>query len=367
MEVSDKISILAQRVAKLKDGVETEEATKNAFIMPFLQALGYDVFDPGVVIPEFTADVGTKKGEKVDYAIRTNGSISIIIECKSSREILSSNHTNQLFRYFTVTEARFGLLTNGINYWFYTDLDESNKMDSKPFFEFDILNYRASQIEELQKFSAEAFDVATILETASDLKYGSAIMKEFSNEIEMPSEELKRLLVARIYEGKLTSNVMQKFSPLIARAIKDTIREIVNQRLSSAIDDTIKVQSPPVGSSEVRQEKTSETIELPGAEEIVTTQEEIDAFLIIRAIGRSVTNVNNIIMRDSKSYCAILFQDNNRKPICRLHLNRSIKYIGLFDANKAETRSKIETIDDIYNFENTIRETINRYVGANGE
>lgn len=55
-------------------------------------------------------------------------------------------------------------------------------------------------------------------------------------------------------------------------------------------------------------------------------------------------------MRDTQSYCGVLLEDNNRKPICRFHLNRSQKYIGLFDQEKNETRQAIESVDDIYGF-----------------
>ncbi|OAN50866.1 type I restriction endonuclease [Magnetospirillum moscoviense] len=170
MDFSDKIAALAQRIAKQKDAIETEEATKTAFIMPFLRDLGYDVFDPHVVMPEFTADVGVKKGEKVDYAIKLDGKVVMLVECKPCKGALSTQHMSQLYRYFSVTEARFGILTNGIVYWFFTDLAEPNKMDAKPFFEFDMLNYRPAQVEELKKFATGNFDVATILETASILE-----------------------------------------------------------------------------------------------------------------------------------------------------------------------------------------------------
>lgn len=73
MSFDEKIATLRQRIPKLKDHLETEEATKNALVMPFIAALGYDIFNPKKVIPEFTADVGTKKGEKVDYAIMKEG------------------------------------------------------------------------------------------------------------------------------------------------------------------------------------------------------------------------------------------------------------------------------------------------------
>lgn len=362
MSVDEKIAALSQRIIKLKDTVETEEATKNAFIMPFLGALGYDVFDPSEVIPEFTADVGVKKGEKVDYAIRRNGSIAIIVECKPCRSDLKSIHASQLFRYFTVTEARFALLTNGIQYWFYSDLDEKNKMDSKPFFEFDMLNYRSVQIEELTKFANENFDITTILETASELKTRSSLMKEILSEIENPSDELSRLLISRIYDGKLTSNVMMKYGPLVLRAMKDTVRELVNQRLSSAIEDTGRsfVAAPSVDTSSDSGPATAPT-EPALPSDVVTTAEEADAFNIVRAIVREVIEVERIHLRDAKSYCGILIDDNNRRPLCRLHFNGIVKYVGVFDESKNEERIKITKLEDIFALSETLRQTALRY------
>lgn len=120
MDLIDQLRELALRIAKIKDSIQTEEATKNAMVMPFIQILGYNVFDPLEVTPELIADVGTKKGEKVDYAILREGKPIILFECKKVGSDLNINHASQLFRYFHVTEARFGVLTNGITYHFFT-------------------------------------------------------------------------------------------------------------------------------------------------------------------------------------------------------------------------------------------------------
>lgn len=368
MDFADKIAALAQRIAKQKDAIETEEATKTAFIMPFLRDLGYDVFDPHVVVPEFIADVGVKKGEKVDYAIKLDGKVVMLVECKPCKGTLSTQHMSQLYRYFSVTEARFGILTNGIVYWFFTDLEQPNKMDAKPFFEFDLLNYRPAQIEELKKFATGNFDVTTILETASDLKYGSLLMREIANEIDAPSDEVMRLLIARVYDGKLTANVLAKFGPLVQKAMKDTMRELVNQRLSSAMDDTAKIALPVTASETVKHDAPA-VVDAPAEgtgelDDIVTTQEEIDGYQIIRAIVREVVKVERVTMRDAKSYCAILLDDNNRRPICRLHLNRNIKYLGLFDADKNEERVRIESLDGIFAYADRLKATAGSYDGV---
>ena len=351
MDFSDEIAALAQRIAQRKDTVETEEATKNAFVMPFLKALGYDVFDPLIVIPEFTADVGVKKGEKVDYAVKIEGKVALLVECKPCRGALCMQHMSQLYRYFSVTDARFAILTNGITYWFFSDLDQSNKMDSKPFFEFDMLNYRPAQVDELKKFSTKAFNMNAILETANDLKYGSLLMREIAKEFDDQSDEFSRLLIGRVYDGKITANVLAKFTPLVQKAMRDTVRELVNQRLTSAMDDSAKTALPPATPGAVSagdDDAGVATDDTADFRDVVTTDDEKEGYQIVRAIVREVVKVDRVSMRDAKSYCAILVDGNNRKPICRLHFNRGVKYLGIFDAEKTETRIRIDGLDDIF-------------------
>lgn len=348
MDFAEKIAELQQRVIRLKDTVETEEATKNAFIMPFIQALGYDVFNPSVVIPEFTADVG-KNGEKVDYAIKINDKICILIECKSCQTELCEKHRTQLYRYFTTTEARFSILTNGIQYWFYTDLDESNKMDAKPFFEFNLSDYKPNQVDELKKFTADTFNMDSILETASDLKYSSLLLREITKEIENSSQELSKLLISRVYEGHITANVFARFTPLIQKCMKETVRELVNKRLSSAIE----TQTTPEAQTDEADAKTEEA--LPDENGIVTTEEEKDAFQIVRAIVREKISADRIFMRDAKSYCAILVDNNNRKPICRFYFGKKKEYINIFDLDKHDERFEISSIDDIFKFSDKLK------------
>lgn len=355
MDFADRIRDLAQRVEKQKPNIQTEEACKNAFVMPFLNALGYDVFNPEVVVPEFTADVGVKKNEKVDYAIKLDGQIIMLVECKGCGSDLSEQHMSQLYRYFSVTESRFAVLTNGIQYWFYSDLDQSNRMDSKPFFVFDVTDYRAQQLDELRKFVRSNFDVASILETASYLKYSSAIRRELMKEFEEPSEEIMRLFVSRVYEGRFTQNVRTEFEPIVQQAFKDTIRELVNQRLSSALDETERFRDDGAV------EGVSAGDEAEDDNGVVTTEDEIEGFHIVKAIVREVVDAERIVMRDAKSYCAVLLDDNNRRPLARLHFNRTKKYIGLFDGEKKDEKVPLESLNDIYSYADRLKATAQAY------
>ena len=118
MDFKDYIKELSNRVAKLKDQIATEEATKNAFIMPFIQMLGYDVFNPLEVVPELDCDLIKKKGEKIDYAIMKEDDPIMLFECKHWKQDLDL-HSTQLQKYFVASKAKFGVLTNGIIYRFY--------------------------------------------------------------------------------------------------------------------------------------------------------------------------------------------------------------------------------------------------------
>lgn len=349
MELYNQLKGLADKVEKLKDQIQTEESTKHAFVLPFINILGYDAFNPTEVVPEFTADLGLKKGEKVDYAIYQNGIPILIIECKHWASELNVHNSSQLFRYFHVTKTRFALLTNGITYKFYTDLEEPNKMDEKPFFEFDITKLKDGTVKEIEKFQKSNFDVNKIVDNASTLKYTRELKRVIDQEIQNPSPDFVKLMTCQVYNGRLTANVVEEFTEMVKRAFSQYISEKVNDRLSSALS---------------REEETQkeETI-LPDEPEskIETTEEELEGYNIVLAILRRKLTKERVVHRDTQSYFGILLDDNNRKPICRLHLNGGVKYISLFDSNKKETKEKIESVDDIYNYEKQLLAVVDFY------
>ena len=347
MEIQAQLKALSEKIDVLKDQIQTEEATKTAFTLPFINLLGYDIFNPTEVVPEFTADIGLKKGEKVDYAIFQNGSPILIIECKHWREDLDV-HNSQLYRYFNVTKARFALLTNGIEYRFYTDLDETNKMDEKPFLGFDITNMKDQIVTEIIKIHKSNFDVDKIFNNASSLKYTKEIKKIFNQELNEPSDEFVRLFASKVYSGKLTEKIKIQFKELVQKAITQQISEKVNDRLQNALNKE-------------EEKQIQEEVVIEEESKIVTTDEELEGYRIVVAILRRIIDKNRIAQRDTQSYFGVLLDDNNRKPICRLHFNGSTKYIGTFDKDKKETRYPIEAIDDIYNFEDQLIETIGFY------
>lgn len=359
MDLIDRIKEISSRAEKQKEFIQTEEATKNALIMPFVSALGYDVFNPTEVVPEFTADIGTKKGEKVDYAIKKDDDIIILIECKWSGAKLHNDHMSQLYRYFSVTEARFGILTNGIEYEFYSDIDETNKMDANPFFRFNIFNFESHQIEELKKFTKPAFSLEEILTTASTLKYAGAIKKILQDELASPSEAFVRFFASQVYQGRVTQQVIDQFTVIVREARKQFVNERITERLKSAlsVNETAQPQSKENAAEVEGGEELSQDSVKNG---VVTTQEETDGFNIVKAILCNTISVDRIAMRDTKSYCGILLDDNNRKPICRLHFNYSQKYIGLIVDGKEE-RVALEGVNGLYEHSDALRATIETY------
>jgi hypothetical protein len=349
MELQTQLKSIADKIHQLKDKITTEESTKHAFILPFINALGYDTFNPTEVVPEFTADLGLKKGEKVDYAIFQESVPILIIECKHWEENLD-NHNSQLLRYFHTTKARFALLTNGIDYKFYTDLEHSNKMDEKPFLEFTITHIKDSDLNEIAKFHKSKFDVEKIITNASSLKYTKEIKKHISNEMREPSSEFVRLFANRVYSGRLTERVMAEFSELVQKAFNQTVSEKVSNRLNAALHKEEEKQQEE--SSEENQEESK----------VITTEEELEAYRVVVAILRRKIAVERITHRDTQSYFGILLDDNNRKPLCRFHFNGKKKYIGILDENKKETRELLNSTDHIYQFEDQLLSTLSYYI-----
>ncbi|HDS5590181.1 TPA: type I restriction enzyme HsdR N-terminal domain-containing protein [Enterobacter hormaechei subsp. xiangfangensis] len=352
MEITEKIMRLADKIKQQGSAIQTEEATKTAFIMPFIHSvLGYDVFNPEEVTPEYICDVGTKKGEKIDYAILRDGEIQILFECKKLGEPLNLNHAGQLFRYFHVTNARIAVLTNGQVYQFYTDLDAANRMDEKPFLTLDLCDIDDYVVPELVKITKSDFDVESIVSAAGELKYVSQIKKVIAAQFSTPEDEFVKFIASRVYDGIVTQKVREQFAGLTRKAASQYLNDRINERLKSAMSGGMVAPED----TEEREPHPEETVVDPDS--IVTTEEELEGFHIVKAIIRSVVDVKRITMRDTKSYCGILLDDNNRKPVCRLHFNRMQKYIGVFDKEKNETRMPIDSLDDIYTLSEELKET----------
>ncbi|MEA3347750.1 MAG: type I restriction endonuclease [Pseudomonadota bacterium] len=348
MSFEEKITSLSQRIPQVIDHLETEEATKTALIMPFIAALGYDIFNPREVIPEFTADLGTKKGEKVDYAIMRDDEIIMLIECKKAQTDLSTQNISQLYRYFGVTKSRIAILTNGTSYRFFSDLEEPNKMDTRPFMDLDLHDVRPQIVDEVRKLSKENFDLDRMLSSANELKYTSEITKVLSEEYESPDREFVRYFFSKTSPGgKFTATACDQYTELVKRAFRQFLNERIEARLRNAMEKEVETQEEP-----------TEVEEATPDNGIVTTEDELNGFRIVQAIACQVVAPERVVHRDTKSYFGILLDDNNRKPICRLRFNTTQKYISFIDQDRNETRQPIEKLTDIYKYSKEILESV---------
>ncbi|HTN38685.1 MAG TPA: type I restriction endonuclease [Arachidicoccus sp.] len=352
MDFKDQIKQLGDRVDKLKVNINTEEATKNAFVMPFIQCLGYDVFNPLEVVPEFISDIGIKKGEKIDYAIMKDHQPCVLVECKHWNQDLSI-HDGQLLRYFHVSPAKFSILTNGVIYKFYSDLVTPNRMDEKPFLEFNITEIKDGQIEELKKFHKAYFDEEGIANTASELKYMNELKILIQKEFNEPTGDFVKHFAKQVYPGVVTAKILEQFTALLKKSLQQNISDNITARLKVAL------------AKENKEEEIAQAAEndKKAEQKINTTDAEIQSFLIIKAILAKVLDVERVVFRDSQSYFAILLDNNNRKTIIRMFLNSDTnKFFCLLDDNKKEVRYNIDKIDELYKYSDDILKSVNKYL-----
>lgn len=343
MSFEESLRAFVNRINSIVPNINTEEATKTSLIMPFFQLMQYDIFNPKEFTPEFIADVGIKKGEKVDYAIMIDNEPVILIECKSVNEDLK-RHDSQLYRYFGTTTAKFAILTNGIIYRFYTDIDETNKMDEAPFLEINLLKLKDYQIPELMKFTKTNFDSTEIFDTASELKYMGQIRQIIKALMDNPDDDFVRLLLNHdVYTGVKTQNIVDRFRPIVKKSMNLVIAEMINDRLKNAMDSEKQNQD-----DENKEENAEDKLEQKPR--IVTTQEELDSYYLIKSILRKKIEAERITYEDKETYFVITLDGRPSKWICRLYIKDRISYMTVRDTENKVQRYDFETIDDLYKF-----------------
>ena len=301
MEFKDELKKYTERLETIKDTLQTEEATKMSLIVPFFQLLGYDVFNPLEFCPEYTADIGIKKGEKVDYAILMDNEPVILVEAKSVNKKLD-RHSSQLFRYFVSTSAKFAVLTNGVEYKFYTDLDETNKMDKDPFLSINLLNLKDNEITQLSKFKKRNLNISEIMDSASLLKYNSLFKNYIKNQFESPTDDFVKLLLQPVYKGAKTQSVIEKFRPIVEKALNDYINELLTDKIQVALNTT--VINPTAVVSDIQ------------------TEEHWDILSEIKNILKNTIDVSKISLKHTGSYTAVLYERNVRKWVCHYPVHK---------------------------------------------
>lgn len=304
MDFAEKLTDFSNRINRIKNNILSEEATKTSIILPFFQLLGYDVFNPYEFIPEYTADTGIKKGEKVDYAIIINGEPLILIEAKSANIELTNKHISQLIRYFSVTKAKFGILTNGLTYQFFSDLEEPNKMDIIPFLQFDIFNMKQETIEELKHFQKDKFNIKTILNSASNLKYMTMVKNVIIEQFQTPSDQLVKVLINKnIYNGIKTQAILDKFKVIIHKAFEEYINDIITERLNTVI------RSDVISSTTKEKNDTIPAL----------TIEEIKVLDYIKSILDTNLPIN---YKKTSRYAYMQIGECSTKWICRIYIRK---------------------------------------------
>lgn len=342
MDFKDSIKQISERIEMLKANLPTEEATKTALVLPFITALGYDVFNPLEVLPEMWCDIGMKKGEKIDYAVLKDGEPILLIECKHWAQDLNL-HDNQLIRYFNVSKAKFGVLTNGIIYRFHTDLAEPNKMDEKPFLEVNLLDLKDAQVEELKKFHKSYFDVEAILSSASELKYMGELRASINKEFANPSPDFVKYFGKQVYSGQFTAKITEQFATLVKRTINSLINDMISDRLKAAIKE--EETDEKSASSPLEHELT-----VSPANKIVTTEEELQGYYIVKAILRDVAKMEDIIYRDGLTRFSIFHAKNKSQTICQFQFDGPKKKIRFQTGNGEVEAFTIDCLDNIWDY-----------------
>ncbi|MCL2392774.1 MAG: type I restriction endonuclease [Oscillospiraceae bacterium] len=356
MDLIDELRQFSTKAAKIKDVIKMEEATKTSLVMPFFQLLGYDVFNPLEFVPEFAADFGVKKDARVDYAIMVDESPVILIECKPCGESLEK-HSSQLFQYFAATPAKFGILTNGIEYRFYTDLGESNKMDLEPFMTINVLDISENAIPELKRFAKKTLDIDGAFNAAAQLKYMGKI-KSLLDEVRVsPPESFVKYMMSEIYSGLRNQKAISEFRPIIKRGF--------NQYIDDCIADSFK------SAMKAQEEKRSVAEIVPEADEegddsdidsAPMSLEELEAFAIVKAILCDMIDIDRLSWQHTKKYMVIHFDNNSWKRICRFWFKGTKKYITTPDENMKPVRHDLARLNDIYKYSEYIKEVCTRYL-----
>lgn len=335
MDFKDNVLKLAERIKVQREAVKTEEATKTSFIMPMIAALGYDIFDPFEVVPEMDCDL-TRQNDKIDYAIQKDGKTILLIECKQCSANLNI-HSTQLAKYYAASNARFGVLTNGIEYRFYADLDKNNIMDEKPFLVVDVLDLSEEVLEQLKKFHKSYFDESNILSTAQELKYSTEIKKAIREELNNPSWDFVKFFAKKTYQWSFGQRAYEQFTPIVKESFASVINEIIQERLNLA------------SKVEKIEPKTEEPQSVTN-DGVITTEEELEAYNIIRGILSKAVPASKITYTDYKSYFVVSIL-NKTYWICRLHFGYRKKTLGFpLDGYTGEKLIEIKSLDEIANY-----------------
>ncbi|EFV79312.1 hypothetical protein HMPREF1013_00228 [Bacillus sp. 2_A_57_CT2] len=253
MNLKETLEMLNKLVTENRDLIKNEESTKQFLILPLLKGLGYDTYSPQEVTPEFTADFH-KKNEKVDYAISINGEPKIFLEAKSINNQITKS-APQLSRYFsTFPSVRLGILTNGIEYHFFTDLNNANIMDSKPFFIFNLTNFNDDDFNHLIKFSKNLYDYESIKSLAESMIYSQSFKSVIKEIFENPSDDFIKFVIKERFNFKVTQQFINTARPLVQKCLQEALAEVITEKFDVP-QQTPVLQESAVSIEEKQEEK----------------------------------------------------------------------------------------------------------------
>ena len=310
MGLIEDLRLLSEQVKKRQGFIKGEEATKQAIILPFLQAIGYDVYDPTITQPEYVADFAKKRGgvlEKVDYALHLGGKPALFIECKAV-DMAPEDHDGQLARYFNATPSvRIGIVTNGLRYRFFTDLQAKNVMDANPFMEFNILSFTERDVELLRPFTKDAYNAESIQEHAEEIIFVDKVTVLINELLRNPSESFVRFLLAEVdlVSGRVTKGVVERFIPIVKKAIQTTLLDMMTKSIQQEIAQPNSQPAPvpqPVAEGLLKAAGVSE----PGqSNAVVTTEFEMQIYDVVQRLCSESAIKQAIAYKDAAQYFAI--------------------------------------------------------------
>lgn len=259
MGLMDELRKISARINQQRPMMTNEVATELVSIHPFIRALGYDIGNLNEVQPQYTADARASGSERVDYAIKQQGKPIIFIESKAANKVLSENYWRQLYDYFGAEDVRFGILTNGIEYRFYADLDKDNIMDSQPFLIIDMLNINELLVKELEGFTKAGFDPERILSSARKL----AILPILDKEFRQPSKEFVRYFAKQVNPNWLEESDLEAFRPIFKQAWQEFVEQKIASRLPTVSESEAVIQDPLTTANPTIRPISGDKVEVP--------------------------------------------------------------------------------------------------------
>lgn len=311
-----------EHVKTLGPHCTTEETTKQALILPFLNILDFNPFDPTKVKAEYGADFpGVKNNERVDYALFSDGHPVMFIEAKPFTEKLT-NHTGQLSRYFNATPGvAIAAITNGKEWRFFTDLKNQNIMDDTPFLTVDITNLSDTDPEQITRFRHDNFQADKLKTFAEERVYASIFQGVIENCLRNPDADFVKFVAIRSnLAPKLTGKFIEAMTPIVKHAVADAISRMVVSGLSAPLPP---VPIPPAQTPEPEAISSEYDVIDATNPKIITTFNERRVLSIVQAMLEGQVVTEEIVGKDTESYYTVLYQGKVNRWLLRYVCDRA--------------------------------------------